>query len=450
MNREKRPQSRRRWIWYLFLAALFVLGLSFGTALNRRMSPGGTGDVSQTASPSGGPVSPGPSESAPPDTSDPSESAPPETPAPSAPNSPAASEEPTAPPEESPAASVEPLTLAQAALEGMSLREKVCQMFLVQPSSLTGKQSVTQAGEDLRLALEQYPVGGVLFDASNMVSQKQVRQLLETTQSYSRVPLILTCDEEGGRVARLMGTVGTTKIGPMLDYAHLGPEAASANAQIIAEDMVSLGFNTDLAPVADVWSNPDNTVIGDRAYSRESAQAAELIPAAVEGFHAGGVACVLKHFPGHGDTKEDSHSGTAYVNKTLDQLREEELMPFRAGINAGADMVMAGHLTVPAVDSEPAPFSSALITGLLREELGYNGVVITDSLKMKAVTAHYSSGEAAVKAVQAGVDLLLSPENLDQAVSALLDAVDQGVISQARIDESVLRILELKEAWGLL
>lgn len=434
MNREKRQTPRRRWIWYLFLAALFLLGLSVGSSLSHRMStePGVSNQPSQTGPAPGDPVSPEP-----PDDSV-SPQPPREEPSPAVPETPSETPSP------------KPLSPAQETLAGMSLREKVCQMFMVLPSGLTGEEAVTQAGETTRLALEQYPVGGMLYDTSNMVSQEQVREMLAATQSYSRIPLILACDEEGGRVARLMSAVGTTKIGPMLDYAHLGPEAAAANAQIIAEDMAACGFNTDLAPVADVWSNPENTVIGDRAYSRDFAQATQLIPAAVEGFHAGGVACVLKHFPGHGDTNEDSHTGAAYVNKTLDQLREEELQPFRAGIGAGADMVMVGHLTVPAVDSEPATFSSAVVTELLREELGYYGVVITDSLKMKAVTERYSSAEAAVKAVQAGVDLLLSPENLGEAVEGLLDAVEHGEISEARVDESVLRILELKEWWGLL
>lgn len=332
----------------------------------------------------------------------------------------------------------------------MSLREKVCQLLIVYPSDLAGKAKVTQAGDSTREGLERLPVGGVLYDASNMVSSAQVRALLDTTQSYSKVPLLLTCDEEGGRVARLMSTVGTTRIGPMLDYAHLGPEAASANAETIARDMAACGFNLDLAPVADVWSNPDNTVIGDRAYSRDFTQATQLIPAAVEGFHAGGVACTLKHFPGHGDTAEDSHDGMAYVHKTLDQLREEELQPFRAGIAAGADLVMLGHLTVPDLDKEPATFSHRIATQLLREELGFYGVVITDSLRMKAVTSHWSSGEAAVMAVQAGVDLLLCPADPEEAVGALLDALEQGQLSQERIDESVLRILELKDEWGIL
>ena len=184
-------------------------------------------------------------------------------------------------------------------------------------------------------------------------------------------------------------------------------------------------------------------MIRTRAYSDDFAQAAELVAAAVEGFHAGGVVCTLKHFPGHGDTSADSHYGAVYVTKSLEELREAELLPFRAGIEAGADMVMIGHLTVPALDEKPAPFSHAVVTELLRQELGFTGVVITDALEMGAL-GDWSSGEIAVMAVQAGVDLLLCPGDPAAALQALSGAVENGELSMERIDESVLRILRMK------
>ena len=183
-----------------------------------------------------------------------------------------------------------------------------------------------------------------------------------------------------------------------------------------------LGFNADLAPVADVWSNPDNTVIGDRAYSDDFAQAAELIPEAVRGFHSGGVATTLKHFPGHGDALADSHDGAVYVSKPLEQLRREELLPFRAGIASGSDMVMIGHLILTEIDAaQPAPFSYRIVTELLRD-----------------------------RAVSAGVDILLCPSNPQAAVSALEEAVALGEISEERINQSVRRILAMKVNRGVL
>lgn len=342
------------------------------------------------------------------------------------------------------------ISLAEETLKTMSLREKVYQMFVVMPSAVTNVKKVTSAGETTRMALEKYPVGGLMYDRSNMVSKEQVQTMLSKSQTYVKIPMILTCDEEGGRVNRLMETVGTTWFGPMLDYQDKGPDTARSNARAIAEDMTALGFNMDLAPVADVWSNPRNTVIGDRAYSDRFDKAAELIPAAVQGFHDGGAACVLKHFPGHGDTSEDSHYGSVYVYKTLDEIRKEELLPFQAGIDAGADAVMMGHLILTDVEEVPALFSSRLVNDLLREEMGFQGVVMTDSLQMQAMVDHYGSAEIAVRAVKAGVDVLLCPLKLENAADALIEAVESGELPESRIDESVLRILRLKEANGIL
>ena len=241
-------------------------------------------------------------------------------------------------------------------MQSMTLHEKICQLFVIYPEAITGASAAVQADPATRESLEKWPVGGFLYDAKNMKSQQQLRQMLDTTQTYAKIPLLFACDEEGGRVTRLMSTVGTTWLNAMLSYKDQGPDIAKENAKTIATDLLSCGFNTDFAPVADVWSNPQNTVIGDRAYSDDFHQAANLIAAAVEGFHEGGAICTLKHFPGHGNTSSDSHYGAVYVYRTLEELRQEELLPFQAGIDAGADMVMMGHLIVSDIDSEPAPF----------------------------------------------------------------------------------------------
>jgi len=329
-------------------------------------------------------------------------------------------------------------------LAGMTLQEKICQMMLVSPSSITGVAKVIAAGPATKEALEKYPVGGLTYNASNMVNQKQVSELIHGVQEWTKIPLFLTCDEEGGRVARLMNTVGTTKVGPMLNYKEDGPGKAWENAHTIASDMSVLGFNLDLAPVADVLTNPENTVIGDRAYSDDYVQAAELVAAAVKGFQEGGVACTLKHFPGHGSTAEDSHEGSAYVHRTLHELREGELLPFQTGIDAGADAVMIGHLIVPDISEEPAVFCGEIVTGLLREEMGFQGVIMTDALEMQAISDFYGNREVAIRAVKAGVDMLLCPMDLDVAIDALTQAVETGDIPESRIEESVARILRLK------
>ncbi len=340
--------------------------------------------------------------------------------------------------------------LVDKTMAEMSLHDKVCQMMFVTPEGLTGTDDVMVAGDATKQALQAYPVGGIIYFANNFDNVDQTRDMISNTQSYSKIGLFIATDEEGGRVNRIMDTLGTTYIGPMYDYKDDGPDAAFENAKTIASDMSALGFNLDFAPVADVWSNPDNTVIGDRAYSDDYAQAAELVGSAVKGFQDGGVICTLKHFPGHGDTAEDSHYSSAYVNRTKAQIMADEMQPFRTGIDAGAELVMVGHLIVPDIDELPSTLSYKIATEMLRGDLEFDGVAITDSMEMESIADNYGVADSAVMAVQAGMDMLLQPADLVAAVNAIVTAVQNGDITEPRIDESVRRILTLKAERGLL
>lgn len=340
---------------------------------------------------------------------------------------------------------------AEEILNGMTQREKLCQLLVISPDTITGVSPTTVAGDRTREAIEAYPVGGFSFGQNNIENRDQISQMLAGMNEMSKIGPFFCIDEEGGTVWRVMGNdaMGTTWVEDMFSYKDDGAATAYENAKTIAADIHALGFNVDFAPVADVWSNPDNTVIGTRAYSDDFAQAAELIPAAVQGFHDGSIICSLKHFPGHGSTTEDSHSGMAYVYRSEQQLAEEDLLPFQAGIDAGADMVMIGHLMVPSLDEEhPASLSYPVVTGLLREKLGFQGVIITDNLRMGALN-NYSEAEKAVMALQAGCDILLGLTDMDGVLEGLQDAIDRGVLPQSRIDESVLRILSLKLTYGI-
>lgn len=341
-------------------------------------------------------------------------------------------------------------SLVDETLSGMTLHEKVCQMMFVTPEELTGEDGVTVAGDATRQALENYPVGGIVYFAKNLESQDQVKEMIDNSQKYSSIGLFVATDEEGGVVNRLMDTVGTTYIGSMYYYKDDGDETAYENAYTIANDMSALGFNLDFAPVADVWSNPDNTVIGERAYSDDYAQAAELVGNAVKGFNDGGVMCTLKHFPGHGDTAEDSHYSSAYVHRTKEEIMADEMQPFRSGIEAGAEFVMVGHLIVPDIDEVPATLSYKIATGILRDELKFEGVAITDSFEMESIADNYSVDDAVVMSVKAGMDMILQPKDMASAVNSIEQAVADGELSEDRIDESVRRILTLKESRGLL
>ena len=338
---------------------------------------------------------------------------------------------------------------AEKRLAEMTLREKLCQLMIVKPQMLVNRSALTAVDDTLREAMKEYPVAGFLLAGEHIKTAEQLSALTRDLQRAGDNRLMLAVDEEGGRVARLMTVVGTTPLKDMYSYRNEGTKTAYQNAWTLAQDLRRFGFNTDFAPVADVWSVKENDVIGNRAYSDDYDQAAELIASAVHGFRDGGVLCALKHFPGHGSTTTDSHVEAADVRKTLDQLKKQDLKPFAAGIEAGADMVMVGHLTVKAADSVPATMSRAIMTDLLRGEMGFDGVIITDSLQMKAAGA-WSDGEKAVKCLAAGADLLLEIEDVPGAVKALEQAVETGELSEARIDESVLRVLRMKLNRGIL
>ena len=346
--------------------------------------------------------------------------------------------------------SAEGSDIVEKTLADMSLRDKVCQMMFVRPESITGIDVVTAAGDTTKSALEQSPVGGIVYFAQNMESKDQVKEMIDNSQSYSKVGLFISTDEEGGMVNRLMNTVGTTYIDSMYNYKDEGIQKAHDNAYTIASDMAALGFNMDFAPVADVWSNPDNTVIGERAYSDDYSQAAELVGSAVKGFEDGDIMCTLKHFPGHGDTAEDSHYSSAYVKRTKDEIMADEMQPFTAGIDAGAEFVMVGHLIVPDIDELPATLSYKITTEMLRNEMHFEGIAITDSLAMGSIADNYGVGESAVMSIKAGIDMLLDPTDIDTAIDAVVQAVESGDITEDRIDDSVRKILALKEKHGLL
>lgn len=342
---------------------------------------------------------------------------------------------------------------AQALLDGMTLEEKVYQLFIVTPRTLTGFSGVNIAGETTRAALEAYPVGGIVYFSENINTQEQLADMIRSSQDYAKYPLFICVDEEGGRVSRLSGIGATDTLEPMAVYGAAGNTGRVREiGQILGSQICTVGFNVDFAPVADVVTNPNNTEIGDRSFSSDPEVAAEMVAAMAEGLQDGGAISCLKHFPGHGSTEADSHEGRSVTQRTLDELRETELLPFQAGIEAGAEMVMVSHMSAPAItgDDTPCDLSPIIVTELLRKELGFTGVIVADSHEMGAITAYYSCGEAAVMALSAGCDIVLMPMDLDEATSAVLEAIENGTLTEERINESVLRILTLKYRYGIM
>ena len=333
----------------------------------------------------------------------------------------------------------------------MTLEEKVAQMLVVTPEALTGRDSyLTKPDTAFGEAFDRLPAGGILLMGGNLKNPAQTRTLLADLQSLSRdrtgLPLFLCVDEEGGSVARISGNPAfdVPKIPAMSKVRD--PETARDLGRTMGAYLRDLGFNVDFAPDADVLTNPENRVVRDRSFGSDPALVTELAAALAEGLLEEGVLPCWKHFPGHGGTAEDSHKGFAVLH--LDLLAPEEspeLRPFLYAVEAGMPLLMTGHITVPELDPElPDSLSPALLSLLRGPERRYEGLLITDALGMKAVTEHFGTGEAAVLAVLAGNDLLLAPEDPEAARQAIVDAVRNGTISEARIDESVYRILRTK------
>ena len=333
----------------------------------------------------------------------------------------------------------------------MTLEEKVYQMFIVTPEQLTGCDPTTTADNIMKVSIERTPVGGLCFFKKNLVTPGGVIEMLKTTQEYSKsitgLPMFFCIDEEGGTVARIANqkAFGVTNVGNMADIKSESEASIAGNT--VGAYLAFLGFNVDFAPDADVLSNPLNLVIGSRSFGSDPNLVAKYASAFSKGLQAQGVLSTFKHFPGHGDTVEDSHFGTAKSNKTYEELLACDLVPFAEAETGGVDFVMVAHISLPNVlgDETPCSLSYHMITEVLRGELGYNGLIITDSLKMGAITNHYQPQTAAVMAVQAGADILLMPDNFVVAHSGVVNAVKNGTISEERINESVRRILEAKQ-----
>ncbi|MDO4285625.1 MAG: glycoside hydrolase family 3 N-terminal domain-containing protein [Eubacteriales bacterium] len=340
--------------------------------------------------------------------------------------------------------------IAQASISTMSLEDKVAGLFFITPEALTGYDTVTEAGNATQEALKQYPVGGLIYFADNLVDREQVSAMLDTTVKSSKYPIFLGVDEEGGTVARIAGNenFGVTDVGAMADIGATGDASqAGAAGETIGTYLSELGFTVDFAPVADVLLDSSNTTIGTRSFGSDPAADAAMVGAFVTGLQQTGVSACVKHFPGLGDTTVDTHTGAAATERTVQDMAEGDFISFQGGIDAGTDLVMVSHVAAPNVngDDTPSSLSYEMITNQLRGTLGYNGVVITDALNMGAITEQYTSAEAAVAALQAGADMLLMPENFQEAYEGVLAAVQDGTLTEERIDESLLRIYRVKK-----
>ena len=335
--------------------------------------------------------------------------------------------------------------IANEIVKSMTLEEKVGQMFIVDAGRYKHKQ----------------PTGGVILFQNDIHSIEQIINLTSNIQKNSKIPLFIGIDQEGGNVNRL--TIGTTTAGNMALGATASDDFAFDTGKLIGDELSLLGINVNFAPVLDVNNNPSNPIIGTRSFSSNASLVGSLGVGYIKGLKRSGVIAAGKHFPGHGDTNVDSHLGLPTITHKLDRLNDIELKPFKNAIDNGIEMIMTAHITFPTIDSTtikskkdgqaitiPATLSHKVITELLREKMGYRGVVITDAFNMKAIADHFYEEEAVIMAINAGVDIILMPINKERAYNRILREVKLGNISEERINESVVRIIELKSKYGIL
>ena len=349
--------------------------------------------------------------------------------------------------------------LIEKQLQEMTLREKVGQLFCVRPEAFDvalewdtytkiATYQLQAVNEQMVKVNAEYPAGGIILFAHNIKDEPQLSAFMEDLRAFNGDPLFYI-DEEGGRVARI-GNNENFQVEKFPAMGEIGRSGDTKNAlragKVIGGYLRHYGFDVDLAPVADVNTNPKNPVIGSRAFSDDPKVAADMVTAFLKGLDEAGVAGCVKHFPGHGDTQTDSHYGYAQTTKTWEEMLSCEMVTFKAAIKAGVPMIMTAHIGTPGVsgDELPATVNPVILTDKLRNELGYKGVIITDGMAMGAITRQYNSAEAAILSLQAGADIILGPKDFIEAFDAVLGAVENGTLSEERIDESVRRVLTLK------
>lgn len=348
----------------------------------------------------------------------------------------------------------------EAQLDKMTLKEKIGQMFYVRLESLDTtihwktyadlqENPMHDLNKTIRDVNAKYPIGGLILYAWNIKDKPQLAKLISDIRALNGKPL-LCIDEEGGRIARIAKNENfdVEVIGPMADIGKTGdPKNAYHAGNVIGTYLTKYGFDIDFAPVADVNTNPDNIIIGDRAFSDKPEVAAPMVVSYLQGLKDAGVTGCVKHFPGHGDTKTDTHFGYASTQKTWAEMLQCEMVTFKAGIDWGCQLIMTAHIGTPNVTGSdvPATMSSVILQDKLRGELGYQNIIITDGMEMGAITTQYTSEEAAVNSIKAGVDIVLGPKNFVPAFEAVLKAVEEGTITEERINQSVRRILKMKK-----
>lgn len=337
--------------------------------------------------------------------------------------------------------------MVRSMIAEMTLEEKVAGIFIVSPEQLTKQDNVQKAGDGTKTALEQYPVGGIIYSKKNFKNKDSVTELIANTSSYSRYPLFIAIREEGGKASELQAALKLDKTSSAKELAAAENSSATFDSYYsIGAYLKEYGFNLDIAPVADILTNPANTSIGDRSFGDDATAVASNVTAGIGGLKEAGITSCISHFPGQGNANGDPNQSMCSTDKTKADMDSCELIPFRAAIDEGVEMIMVGNFAAPELtgDNLPCTFSKAISTELLRDEMGYDGIIITDALNAKCISDYYGADEAAIKAIKSGVDMILLPEDFELAYSGVIEAINEGTIDIRRIDDALARIYKVK------
>lgn len=344
---------------------------------------------------------------------------------------------------------------AKQLVADMTLEQKVAQLFIVRPEAITGVSAATEAGQTTREAISEYPVGGLIYSAQNFVDKSQTITLIKSTQNYvkdaSGLPAFMCVEEEGGQWGPVASAYLINNEVPSAALIGAGNDEAKARdaATQVSTYLADLGLNLNIAPVADIVTSVDSD-LSERSFGDEPANVAKMVSAQVDGYAHSGMLCAVKHFPGIGEAERDPHNGRLYSHRTREELLKREVVPFAAAIDAGVPIVVVSSMSCLEMGNGegdlPAWMSETVVDGLLRDELGFKGVAMTDMLDDESLADACDPADQGVRAIKAGMDVIVCPQDFEKAYKGLIKAVKNGDISEKRIDKSVQRVVRLKDS----
>ena len=342
---------------------------------------------------------------------------------------------------------------AKQILSSMTLEAKVGQLFIVDLERLARQKNILELTPEIKQTLERYQVSGIILFAQNLKNKRQIIRLIKDIKSSETIPMFVCIDEEGGRVSRLEHT-DLLKLEKLPSAEEIGKKNDSNYAynvgETIAEQLKEFGFNVDFAPVVDINTNPENTVIGARSFGNTPEIVSKMGVEIIKGLQDNNIMSCAKHFPGHGDTSTDTHSALAYIEHDLQRLKNEEFIPFQAAIDNGVMSLMLAHIVAPKVtgDKLPATMSKTFVN-ILKKDMNFDGLIITDALMMKAISDNYKSADVCIKAIEAGVDILLMPDVIEEGINAVIEKAKNDKAFLNLVNNAVNRILIVKSRLNL-